>query len=380
MKALTWSYVKELLDAKNPPCISMFLPTHRRHTETVKDRTTFRNLLKKVELSLQEKYPTREIRPLLQPFHKLEEDAKFWEHNLDGLAVLGAPDRFDVFRLQRPLHELAVVADTFHIKPLIRYLQSADRYQVLCLNRDRMRLAEGNRYGLDWLDLTNVPSTLTQALGDQVTEPVRSAASTGGKAGTSLHYGQGSRKDEIDNDTERFFRFVDREVFSRFSKPSGLPLVLASLAEHQSVFRKLSHNNHLLPKGVTINPDALDLEHLAKQVWEVVEPQYLARLKKLSDDFTSAQAHSKGSADLSDIARNAIAGRISVLLVEAFRNLPGRLDTATGAIKDDRLGHPEVDDLIDDVAEEVLRRGGEVIVVPADRMPTTSGLAATFRF
>ena len=39
-----------------------------------------------------------------------------------------------------------------------------------------------------------------------------------------------------------------------------------------------------------------------------------------------------------------------------------------------------VDDLLDDLAELVLRMGGQVQVVPADRMPTQTGVAATYRF
>ena len=35
--------------------------------------------------------------------------------------------------------------------------------------------------------------------------------------------------------------------------------------------------------------------------------------------------------------------------------------------------------MLDDLGERVLRSGGEVVIVPADRMPTRSGLAATYR-
>jgi len=41
--------------------------------------------------------------------------------------------------LQRPVPELAVVAESFHVKPLIRILQSADRYHVLGLNRQQIK-------------------------------------------------------------------------------------------------------------------------------------------------------------------------------------------------------------------------------------------------
>jgi len=40
------------------------------------------------------------------------------------------------------------VADSFHTKPLLRVLQSADRYQILALNRHEAKLYEGNRYFL----------------------------------------------------------------------------------------------------------------------------------------------------------------------------------------------------------------------------------------
>jgi hypothetical protein len=55
---------------------------------------------------------------------------------------------------QRPVPELVVVADSFHVKPLMRILQSADRYQVLGLNRREIKLYQGNRDVLDetsWL-------------------------------------------------------------------------------------------------------------------------------------------------------------------------------------------------------------------------------------
>lgn len=41
---------------------------------------------------------------------------------------------------------------------------------------------------------------------------------------------------------------------------------------------------------------------------------------------------------------------------------------------------PETDDLIDDVAEAVTLTGGEVVVVPTERMPVGTGLAATYRY
>jgi stalled ribosome rescue protein Dom34 len=36
--------------------------------------------------------------------------------------------------------------------------------------------------------------------------------------------------------------------------------------------------------------------------------------------------------------------------------------------------------MLDDLAEAVLRTGGDVVIVPKERMPSTSGLAAILRY
>jgi hypothetical protein len=106
----------------------------------------------------------------------------------------------------------------------------------------------------------------------------------------------------------------------------------------------------------------------------------LARLEKLKENFGTAAARQQGSGDLSDVARAAVAGRVGTLLVESEKVLPGQLDRNTGAIQSGDLKSPHVEDMLDDLAEMVLLKGGEVVVVPSDRMPTKTGLAATYRF
>lgn len=377
MELLTAAAVRTLMQAHEPPCISIYQPTHRHHPENQQDPIRFKNLIRVVEQSLREKYRERETRPLLEPLQRLAADGAFWNHTFDGLAVLSSAGSFSAFRVQRPLVELAVVADSFHVKPLLRVVQSADRYQVLCLTRHTARVFEGNRETLDERFDAGFPATITTALGDQLTTPERTMHSAGG---ATLQHGLGSKKDEVEKDTERYFRAVDAAMISRFSNPSGLPLVLAALPEHQSVFRALTKNAALLPGAVDGNPESLSPEQLRAAAWRAIEPRYLARLASLVEAFTTAAAHQRGTADLSDAARAAVEGRVATLLVESDRIIPGRIDPGTGAVSPAALGAPDVDDLLDDLAEIVTRTGGEVVIVPKERMPSPGGLAATFRY
>jgi hypothetical protein len=369
----------ELLVDREAPCLSLYQPTHRSHPDNQQDPIRFRNLVKTLEDSLRLKHPTHEQRQLLARFHHVADDGGFWRHTYDGLAIFGGANYFRIFKLQRAVGELAIVADTFHTKPLVRIVQSADRYQVLALSRKAFRLFEGNR---DVLDEVHPSQAVSQSITDALkTEPAEAhqGVVSKGSAG-SVHHGSRSKKDEIDSDTERFFRAVDRAMLEHHSNPSGLPLILGALTEHQTPFRAISHNSHLLPHGIEINPDALSVEALRERAWHVVEPIYLAALAKLVDEFGQAQSKWLGTDDLTSIGEAAAAGRVATLLVQANHQIPGRIDRTTGRLVFDDLAHPRVDDLLDDVAEIVLKKGGNVVVVPADRMPTKSGAAAIYRF
>lgn len=372
----------ELASVCSPPCLSLYQPTHRHSPDNQQDPIRFRNLVKALEVSLRQQHPNAAIRTLLEPFDALGEDREFWNNTLDGLAVLGTAEIFRVYRLQRPVPELAIVANSFHTKPLRRFLQSVDRYQVLGLSRSRMQLFEGNRDTLDEIEpAAGTPRTIAAALGDELTDPHHAVGSYGGVGGSKgpMYHGHGGRNDEVELDAERFFRAVDRAVLEHHSSTSGLPLMLAALPEHHHLFRSISHNPFLMETGLTANPEGLPIDVLRQRVWAIAEPQHRARQEAMAEAFSVAKAHGLGSDDLAQVAEAAAGGRVAKLLIESGRQIAGRLDEVTGRIQTADPNHPEVDDLLDDLGELVEKMGGEVRVMPAERMPGHTGLAATYR-
>jgi len=379
---LTAAELTELTSGKEGVCLSLYQPTHRNHPDNQRDPVLFRNLLKVLESSLLQNHSAAEAHALLEPFTALAADRDFWNHTLDGLAVLGCRGYFRVFRLQRTVDELAIVADSFHTKPLRNYLQSTDRFQVLGLSRGKIQLFEGTRDALDKLDpMAEVPQTITEALGDELTEPRLTVATYGGAGGSqsAMHHGHGGKKDQVDLDAERFFRIIDRAILKHYSRPSGLPLLLAALPEHHALFRKVSHNPFLMEQALDVNPEGLELAELRKKVWDLVEPLHEARQQEMAKEFSRAMGTGLASDDIANVAEAAASGRVARILIESGRLIPGRLNEATGDIEAADPDHPEVDDLLDDLAELVGKLGGEVWVMPEKFMPGSSGLAATYR-
>jgi hypothetical protein len=383
MKTITNKLLEEINAVTEGPFISIYMPTHRHHPDNAQDPIRFKNLLKELQASLEQKYEEEEIKRLMEPFENLHDNQKFWNTTMDGLAILSAEGYFEIIDLPITVKEIVVVADSFHTKPLRKFLQSVEFYHVLGVSLHHIKMFIGNRNSLQEMKIrSEVPQTIEEALGDELTDPHLTAGNYGGTGlgATHMYHGHGSKKDEVDLDAERFFRVISDKVYEYYSKPSGLPLILAALPEHHNLFHEVSKNEHLMEKGIQINPMELPIDKLKEMAWEAMEPAYKARIQEMVENFGQENAHEKGSADPKEIAKAAFEGRVASILLEADRIVEGKINLETGDIEKGQLDNPEVDDLLDDIGELVTRMGGRVKVIPAEYMPTDTGIAAVYRY
>lgn len=58
------------------------------------------------------------------------------------------------------------------------------------------------------------------------------------------------------------------------------------------------------------------------------------------------------------LAIAAVAGCVGSLLIDGSRQITGQLNLATGAVELDSLSNPGVEDLLDDLGELILTKGG----------------------
>lgn len=380
-------HLPELLAPQESPCVSIYLTTHRTHPDNAQDAKTFKKLVEELAPFKEQYKKDQAVQAIFSRLDELADDYGFWQYTLEGLAVFATRETFHVYRLKRPVQSLAIVADSFHTKPLIKYLQSADRFHVLVLSLDRAQLYEGNRYKIDKVILDEedeIPSTMIAALDHEMRDLHATLASyrtaTGERWDTAQNHGL--NKTDIDNDVEQFFRAIDRAITSEYSQPSGLPLVLATLPEHHHLFRRVSQNPLLFEKGIEINAAALEPDEIRKLAWEVFEPHYTEKLNQLVEDYHHAAAKDLGYDKIQQIVKDAHDGKVSALLLEEDRVILGKIvdrDTVKYADTGDG-GFNKVDDVLDDLGELVKQFGGDVMVIPSEKMPTTTGAAAINRY
>ncbi len=366
-------FPNDIIYKKGETCVSLYQETHRHSPDNAADIIVFKNLLKKVEEELKDKNGEKES--ILRQLYELRDDKMFWLNTLDGLAVLANKSECIVYLLEMKLENQVFVSEKFHIKPLIKYFQANQKYQVLGLNRNSIKLYEGDKFGLKETEIPNeIPKTIEDALGEEIVSKATLSRSGGG-SGTAFH-GTGGRKDEIDKDTEKFFRVIDKAVTENFSKTSKLPLILVSLDEYQTEFKKISNNPYLLKEGLKVSLESFNPSQMKDKIWEIIDRENQGKVDKDIEEFNNGLSTISSTDNLERIAKAAVESRIKTIMVEQNRVIKGELDDESGEI----LTENEKSDLLESIVSHVMAGGGEIVILPKDKMPSDTGAAAIFRY
>lgn len=387
---ITQSDLAELLKLQDKTFLSLYMPMARSFPDQEQNRVRYKNLLRQLHDQL--KADAGADPALLEPFDALLHDDELWRSPRNGLAVIGGDGVFRVFSLFQSVEESVRIDGQPYLKPLLRLAQSAGVYQVLCVTRDAVRLFKGDLHVLQEVELhPDVPRDLQQALGTELTSKdqtghpqgfSRAAERTGGM--TVHEVGGGGKQEEIDIDRERYFRAIDKSILEHHSRP-GLHLILAALPRNQAAYRAISHNPQLLEEGIALDPALLDAAALRKHASEIITRRHNAWLDTVLERYGAAQGKSLACDNVAEIGEAVFAGRVSVLLVESERTLPGTVDPERGVVQLEAVdgdARPESSraDVLDQLIPRAVQNGAEVVMVPPGLLPGDTGAAAVFRF
>jgi hypothetical protein len=371
-----------IIEEKEGPFISLYQETHKHFPENKKDLIVFKNVLKDVFSSLEKTFDKRDVDVLMKPLREIAMDKELWDHMEEGLAILANRNDCVIYRLQESVETKAIVANSFHIKPLIKLFQSVDRYHILALTTKSFKLYQGNQFDLKEVRLDpSIKVDIHDVLGEQHTDAYLTHGTYGGPGqNTNIYHGHVCDKAESEKDIEKYFRYVDDVILSHYSKPRKLPLILLAVKEHHGAFMKISNNPYLMNEGIKTSPSALTESEIRKSVWDVVEPVYKQKIDYYQKSFEQAYANGLAAIDVNELVKRSVTGRIETLFVEANHVIPGTIDPVTQEITYRKITDPGVDDILDDLAQRVLANKGNVFVLEKEHMPHGSSVAGIYRY
>lgn len=371
----------DIFAEKEGPYVSIYQNTHKRPKDVEQDIISFKNHLKTVKESLLKSYKEEEVKELLEPLYSLEFEKDFWNHNREAFALFANPNDFVIIRLSNKVKERAIVADSFHKKPLIRYLQTRGAFDVLTLSKDSFALYTCTKelcHRVEFEEGTAV--TKEEVLGTLDESGYLSHASYNGANKEAMYHGHEDNKSIEKKDTERFFRYVDQFIAKTYSNPTKRPIILWALPEHQGIFRKLSNNAYLLDEGVAQSDKEVQEDTVLEHAWKVIEPTYDKEVEEIIERYQLAHSRGMATDNVHVIGKKLLEGNIDTAIISIDKVLPGKVNKVDGTIIEGQLDDPSQDDVLDDLAEGIIDQGGQVVVLPDDDIPTDSGILAIYRY
>jgi hypothetical protein len=382
MDLLTLDDFKGLVNQRAGPSVSLYMPTHRAGADTRQDPIRFRNLLGAAKKHLREEgLRTPDIYTLLAPARRLLVDSAFWWHQSDGLAMFFAEDAFHTLRLPLSFDEMLVVADRFHLNPLLPLLTGDGHFFILALSQNQVRFLEGTRHTVDEIFLEGVPTSLAEALQHERYEKqlqfhTRAPALAGQRA--AGFHGHSPGEDEKKR-VLRYFRQIDAGL-QELLRDERAPLVLFGVDYLFPIYQEANTYPHLLEDGVAGNPEALKPEALHALAWEVVQPHFLRAQQAAQARHVQLARTGQTAHDLGEILPAAHHGRVEALFTAAGVQQWGQFDPETGALTFFATSEPGTEDLLDLAAMQTIINGGVVYPLQRDELPGDSPIAAMFRY
>jgi len=333
MRELSIKDLNTLNVSSKGPMISLYLSKDMSILDNKPLFDRWKELLLKAEFYLLKDY----TRSFVDEFMK-----KLWDKNyleklegLDrGVVVFHSLEGFDgevgFIRVQSSITDLVIVADSFHIKPLIRIKNNVRGFFIVTMSSRAINVLIENSGHLIKLD------------------SYRNEPGIDGK----------NKKDSKD-----FFLNSSQELNKLFTA-YRLPIILAGVKDHIGHMKKLLNQSMLMDESIVGNVEKMKAAELQERVYKILTPYYEQQELGALSELEIAMARDRAVTYLEDIAISAVYGKVQKLFVVENRYVWGSINKQTGEIFiSPRQVNAHDDDVLDDLCQLVLSKGGEVIVV-----------------
>lgn len=333
MRELTIKDLNALNVSSKGPMLSLYLSKDMSILDQKSMSDRWKELLLKAEFYLLKDY----TRSFVDEFMKKLREGKYLEklEALDrGVVVFYSLESFDgdlgYMKVQSSINDLIVVADSFHIKPLIRIRNNVKGFFIVTMSSRAINVLIENHGHLVKLDsYRNEPGI------------------------------DGNNK----KDPKEFFLSSSQELNKLFAA-YRLPIILAGVKDHIGHMKRLLNQSMLMDQYIVGNVEKMKALELQEKVYKILTPYYEKLEQGALKDLEVAMNRGRAITFLEDIAISAVYGKISKLFVVENRFVWGSINQHTGEIFiAPRQVNAHDDDVLDDLCQIVLSKGGEVVVV-----------------
>lgn len=279
------------------------------------------------------------VNSLLDPIEYLAKSKK-WLKSQSPTGIFVTKGFAGFMNIPFDIKDLVVVADSFHVKPLIKWMQIEKPFYLLHFGSYQARLFQGELSGLKELE--------------------------------AIEYKKAKSKDTS-------IAYLERGISTLISH-SHMPLILSGDPSDTETFKNLSPYKWVLSDSINGVEAEKEISVLHKKALQILKPFLEHQEQVQIQKYWAAKLKNQVSANLDEIIRLALKGEIKHLFINEKMNIWGQINYRSGQfVYHAKQIDAHDDDVLDDLAEIVMYHHGQVTVLPTHRMPDSQSAAAILR-
>lgn len=293
---------------------------------------------------------TDEINRFLEPIDALLVDSSILKKMKGNVGIFRNADSFRVLSLPIEVEQTCQVATSFHVKPLLKWLQVDQEFLLLGFEKQAAHLYLGSQDSLRLVDSVLFPESFK----------------TSDDLGDYASLKKSRQKYDKMSDTFSWMNDWIAEL-TRATKPKLFLAGEAPLVEH--MLKRLAYK-HTVRTSVSQKFGKKHLGEIGSTIRRILRTESKKSIESALLEFRIAEEENRARKNLFQISKAVVQGKVRKLIVSDDLSIFGKIDKKSGGISI----HPfdqdhEDDDILDDLAQMVLNQGGEVVVASRGDIP-----------
>lgn len=375
----------DLAGFKSDCCITLYMGTTtstNADANRQKDFLGFKNKLQQLTVLLKERQMDQaDIERLLKPGYDLLRIEQFWSNLSQGLVVYISDGYFKYMKLPICPTEELLINSTFFLTPLIPVITSKDYFYVLVLSKKQAKLYRADAFGMQFIPVPGMPRGMDDVVHFEEKDDndlIRTDTSGAG-AGANYH-GLGTGRPDHKTDLAMYFDEVDETIWKEVLNKENVPLLLAGVEYLIPIYKQVAKYKPIWDEAITGSHEHEDTQALYAQARGKMEPYFQERVTRALNIYGNQSATELTSSIPDDIIPAAHYGRISQLFVLKGEHIWGTFDDMNNQLTIHQNQEDGDECLVDRSVIKTILNGGEVFILPAEKMPGGSKLAALMRY
>ncbi len=365
-------------------CITIYFTTHPGGIEVNErvDPTAFKNALQQITASLRQTgFNDTTIESLLKPGYELLRNDKLWYNMSSGLAVFISDGIFKYMKLPYSPKDETMINTSFYIAPLIPLITNSDYFYLLVLSKKQAKLYQADAFGMKYIPVDGMPDGVDDVVHFEEKDDQKLwRTGSGGAGGGANYHGIGAGKPDDKENLAMYFDEVDETVRKEVLARENVPLLLAGVEYLIPIYRSVARYKPIWPEAITGSHEHEDADALYRLARLKMDPYFDERHKNALEAYANNSASELTSSIPEDVIPAAHYRRVWHLFVARDEHIWGTFDDKSNKLEIHETPLPGDECLIDKSIIQTILNAGEVHMLPRDRMPGKSVMAALMRY